>query len=117
MADSEPADQALAAQTSSMSPASAADDPVLAIDRGGLEESAQRRQLADQLRRRAIRVRGCGNSVPSPCLSVCRVNDNSGFCEGCFRTMSEISSWGRSGPVWQKQLWQTILERLDHASS
>ena len=51
--------------------------------------------------------------MPSPCVSVCRVNGNNGFCEGCFRTLSEISSWGRSGPDWQKQLWRTILQRLD----
>ncbi|MFM9882673.1 MAG: DUF1289 domain-containing protein [Burkholderiales bacterium] len=31
--------------------------------------------------------------VPSPCINVCRMNDASGVCEGCFRTIDEIANW------------------------
>lgn len=33
-------------------------------------------------------------SIPSPCIAVCRINADTGFCEGCFRTLDEIAGWG-----------------------
>jgi predicted Fe-S protein YdhL (DUF1289 family) len=33
------------------------------------------------------------NGVASPCIDVCRMNAESGFCDGCFRTIDEIASW------------------------
>lgn len=32
--------------------------------------------------------------VPSPCISVCRIEADSGLCEGCLRTLDEIARWG-----------------------
>jgi len=31
--------------------------------------------------------------VPSPCVKVCRIDDASGLCEGCLRTLGEIAAW------------------------
>jgi predicted Fe-S protein YdhL (DUF1289 family) len=31
--------------------------------------------------------------VPSPCTSVCRMNERTGWCEGCLRTIAEIAAW------------------------
>ena len=31
--------------------------------------------------------------VQSPCIGVCAVDDVSGFCQGCFRTLTEIQDW------------------------
>lgn len=31
--------------------------------------------------------------VPSPCISVCTMDDASGLCVGCFRTLDEIAAW------------------------
>lgn len=36
---------------------------------------------------------GCDIPLPSPCLSVCEMNPESGFCRGCFRTLAEIADW------------------------
>ena len=33
--------------------------------------------------------------VPSPCISVCRMDAASGLCEGCLRTLDEIAAWSR----------------------
>jgi len=33
-------------------------------------------------------------AVPSPCISVCRIDPASGWCEGCWRTIDEIAHWG-----------------------
>ena len=35
--------------------------------------------------------------MPSPCISVCRMDAVSGLCEGCFRTLDEIAAWGMHG--------------------
>lgn len=29
----------------------------------------------------------------SPCTNVCRMNPQSGLCEGCLRTLAEIAAW------------------------
>lgn len=32
-------------------------------------------------------------SVPSPCVKLCALNNETGRCEGCLRTMDEIRDW------------------------
>lgn len=32
-------------------------------------------------------------AVPSPCISVCRMHAGTGWCEGCLRTLDEITVW------------------------
>jgi uncharacterized protein len=32
-------------------------------------------------------------TIPSPCIGVCRLDRDSGLCEGCLRTASEIAAW------------------------
>lgn len=31
--------------------------------------------------------------IPSPCISVCAIEDEWGCCRGCFRTLEEIAAW------------------------
>ena len=31
--------------------------------------------------------------VLSPCISVCDMDEKSGYCKGCFRTLEEIECW------------------------
>lgn len=31
--------------------------------------------------------------VQSPCIGVCTIDDATGFCQGCFRTLQEIQGW------------------------
>ena len=31
--------------------------------------------------------------VASPCVNVCRMDANSGYCEGCHRSLEEIAFW------------------------
>ncbi|PLK27029.1 DUF1289 domain-containing protein [Novosphingobium sp. TH158] len=30
---------------------------------------------------------------PSPCISICRIDRTTGWCEGCKRTLDEIADW------------------------
>jgi predicted Fe-S protein YdhL (DUF1289 family) len=32
-------------------------------------------------------------SVPSPCIGLCILDPETGFCKGCFRTIEEIGAW------------------------
>lgn len=29
----------------------------------------------------------------SPCIGVCSMDDSTGFCQGCYRTIAEIQQW------------------------
>jgi predicted Fe-S protein YdhL (DUF1289 family) len=31
--------------------------------------------------------------IESPCIGVCSIDDTSGFCVGCYRTVDEIKNW------------------------
>jgi uncharacterized protein len=31
--------------------------------------------------------------VASPCIGVCAMNESTGFCHGCYRTIEEIRDW------------------------
>ena len=32
--------------------------------------------------------------VPSPCVQICTMDETSGLCRGCARTLAEIAAWG-----------------------
>ena len=32
--------------------------------------------------------------IASPCTKVCVMNEASGLCRGCYRTLDEIARWG-----------------------
>lgn len=34
------------------------------------------------------------SAVTSPCIDICVMNEQSGYCQGCFRTVDEIAGWG-----------------------
>jgi uncharacterized protein len=36
--------------------------------------------------------------VPSPCISVCQMDTQSGLCQGCRRTLQEIAEWMEMTP-------------------
>jgi uncharacterized protein len=49
--------------------------------------------------------------VPSPCVSVCRMNPGTQWCEGCFRTLEEIAAWSRMEDDGKREVWRIIGER------
>ena len=48
----------------------------------------------------------------SPCISVCRMTEKTGLCEGCFRTLDEITGWSHRAPEAKKEVWRLIAQRL-----
>ena len=49
--------------------------------------------------------------VPSPCISVCRIDEASGLCVGCLRTLDEIAAWGALDDAARRRVWQAIVLR------
>jgi predicted Fe-S protein YdhL (DUF1289 family) len=49
--------------------------------------------------------------VPSPCVSICRVDADSGWCDGCLRTLGEISAWSRLDSDTKRGVWKIIEQR------
>jgi uncharacterized protein len=50
-------------------------------------------------------------SVPSPCISVCRMDASTGWCEGCLRTIDEIAGWSTFGDDAKRAVWDAIEVR------
>ena len=71
-----------------------------------------RQNAIKMLAARAVSVRTIVENVPSPCVSVCRMDTGSGLCEGCFRTIDEIRDWGRSDDAAKRRMWGDIQTRL-----
>jgi len=34
-----------------------------------------------------------GVNIHSPCMNICTINSETGYCFGCYRTVKEISDW------------------------
>jgi predicted Fe-S protein YdhL (DUF1289 family) len=49
--------------------------------------------------------------VPSPCIGVCRIDEATGWCAGCWRTLDEIAAWGTSDDATRRRIWQAIEAR------
>jgi prolyl-tRNA editing enzyme YbaK/EbsC (Cys-tRNA(Pro) deacylase)/predicted Fe-S protein YdhL (DUF1289 family) len=50
--------------------------------------------------------------VPSPCISVCRMSEATGWCEGCFRTRDEIADWSGADDDRKRRIWRAIEQRM-----
>lgn len=50
--------------------------------------------------------------VPSPCVRICRLGRD-GYCEGCQRTIAEISAW----PLMTPDQKRTLLKQLSQRDS
>ncbi len=55
--------------------------------------------------------------VLSPCNSVCKMNENSGLCLGCWRTINEIVAWGSHSDDAKKKILALIQVRKDLAEN
>jgi predicted Fe-S protein YdhL (DUF1289 family) len=54
------------------------------------------------------------NTPASPCINICRMNDASGLCDGCLRTIDEIAAWSTLDDEAKRAVWHAIDTR--HAS-
>ena len=52
-------------------------------------------------------------TVISPCISVCRMDADTGWCEGCLRTINEIAGWGTMTDAARAEVWAALPLRRD----
>ena len=58
------------------------------------------------------RIHWASGEVPSPCISICRINAATGWCEGCFRTGAEIAGWSAADDPAKRASWKLIEQRM-----
>lgn len=51
------------------------------------------------------------DTVPSPCISVCKMDAATGWCEGCLRTIDEIAGWSLFDADAKRSVWHAIETR------
>lgn len=56
-------------------------------------------------------ARAATENMPSPCVSVCRMDSDTGWCEGCFRTIPEITAWSRAADADKRRVWALVAQR------
>ena len=54
--------------------------------------------------------------ICSPCISVCVLDEPTGFCKGCWRTVDEIAQWPRLIRPQRLEILQRLAERRGAAS-
>lgn len=50
--------------------------------------------------------------VTSPCVKTCRIDDDSGICIGCGRTLDEIAAWGSLADSDRRAIMSRLASRL-----
>ncbi|HWP12781.1 MAG TPA: DUF1289 domain-containing protein [Ramlibacter sp.] len=67
-----------------------------------------RHRLVQRARQvRAVRA----PDVPSPCVSICRIDPATRWCEGCFRTLEEVAAWAGMADEAKREVWRLIEQR------
>jgi uncharacterized protein len=50
-------------------------------------------------------------TTPSPCINICRMNEATGLCDGCLRTIDEIAGWYTFDDDAKRAVWNAIDSR------
>jgi uncharacterized protein len=51
--------------------------------------------------------------IPSPCISVCKMDARTGLCEGCLRTLDEIAAWSVLDDLAKRAVWKLLPRRRE----
>ena len=49
--------------------------------------------------------------VPSPCNSICTIDQVTGLCAGCFRTLDEVALWSVLDDHEKRAVWAALPAR------
>jgi predicted Fe-S protein YdhL (DUF1289 family) len=50
--------------------------------------------------------------IETPCVKICVVDPETGFCIGCGRTRMEIASWIGMAPAERRTIMESLPERV-----
>ena len=76
-----------------------------------MSERAMKLLAASDFLLKASAIQG-EESIASPCMAVCQMEEVSGLCEGCLRTLDEIAHWGQADAPYKLAVWDRIGERV-----
>jgi len=54
------------------------------------------------------------DEAASPCINVCRMNPETGLCEGCLRTLDEIAAWASMSSAERRAVLASLPARGRH---
>jgi predicted Fe-S protein YdhL (DUF1289 family) len=49
--------------------------------------------------------------VPSPCVSLCKMDVERRYCMGCMRTIPEIKAWSTADDDYKRAVWAELRLR------
>lgn len=49
--------------------------------------------------------------VESPCIDVCKIDEDAGLCRGCLRTLKEIAEWQRYSDKERRGVLEDLANR------
>ena len=52
-------------------------------------------------------------AITSPCIKVCAVDGETGWCLGCGRSLEEIASWVKLGEKGRQAISADLPDRLE----
>lgn len=70
----------------------------------------------EMLAERAALTGAMTENIPSPCVSVCRMDAHTGYCEGCLRSLDEIRLWSTQTDSDKQAVWARIAQRIAELS-
>ena len=51
--------------------------------------------------------------LASPCVYICQMDKDSGFCIGCFRTIDEITAWSAADNKSRARILKAVASRRE----
>jgi hypothetical protein len=51
--------------------------------------------------------------IESPCVKICVVHPEARICTGCYRTIDEITTWGRMSREERREIMATLPSRRE----
>ena len=55
--------------------------------------------------------------IASPCNKVCVMNEATGLCRGCYRTLDEIARWGMMSDEERKDVIEKLAGRATRSGN
>ena len=52
------------------------------------------------------------HSIETPCVNICVIDDGTGWCLGCGRTLDEIAGWSSGSSAWRREVMAVLSERM-----
>jgi len=49
--------------------------------------------------------------IASPCIDVCKLDEASGLCQGCCRTLTEIAAWSSASDPEKTLILAAVAQR------